>query len=194
MKDIFDLILRELRLGAVSLEFIASTSHHLESGGSTKQENTQLNRDARAPLVGKLFAVQRVVKQEMQRSFSHGHSRAGVSGSSIGSGWNCGIAWKGLEGSGAFDNEVEDASVHTLGLSPLEIGEVEPHVFRQLALLCSVRQHAVTQTQLAHPSALRSIFSLLKVGSPRMQRWVMIVRNCWWDVLFRCEVLTSKLQ
>ncbi|CAM9591597.1 unnamed protein product, partial [Scytosiphon promiscuus] len=178
-QDIFDLILRELRLGAVSLEFISSTSRHVGAGGSTKRE--RLNRDARAPLVGKLFAVQRVVKQEMQRSHSHGHSRAGAgsststSTSNISSRWSCGIAWKGLDGSGAFENEVEDASVHTLGLSALEIGEVEPHVFRLLALLCSVRQYAVTRTQLAHPSALRSIFSLLKVGSPRMQRCILLL-------------------
>lgn len=58
----------------------------------------------------------------------------------------------------------------SLGLLALEIGEVEPHAYEQLALLCSVRNYAVARVQLAHPSALRSILCLLKVGSPRVQR------------------------
>lgn len=156
-QDIFDLILRELRLGALALEHIFSTcSSRTGARGSADQNDVAFDGGAKA----KSFAVGRIPKQEMRRSYSHGHSQAST----------CSMAWKGLNGADHVDAEREDASAETLGLAALEIGEVEPHMFRQLALLCSVRQYAITRTQLAHPSALRSIFSLLKVGSPRMQR------------------------
>lgn len=117
-------------------------------------------RDPKASLPDKPFALGRIAKQEMKRSYSHGHSEATRNS----------IASKGLDGADRFDAEREDASAQSLGLSALEIGEVEPQLFSQLALLCSVRQYGIVRTQLAHPSALRSILSLLKVGSPRMQR------------------------
>lgn len=168
----------------MSLDFIAKTSRRLEADGSAQRASAESNGNATTTFVSKVAALQRGARGEMQRSFSHGHCRSGksISTNSSSNRWNCGIAWKGLDGTGAFANELEDASVHTLGLSALETGEVEPHVFRKLALLCSVRHYAVTQTQLTHPSALRSIFSLLKVGSPRIQRWVMVIvrvrRSC----------------
>ena len=131
----------------------------MEGSGYALQDGTACDADAK--ISSKPFAADRIAKQEMQRSYSHGHSQ----------GDGCNIAWKGFfDEAGRFDAEREDASAQTLGLSALEIGEVEPHMFNQLALLCSVRQYSIVRTQLAHPSALRSIFSLLKVGSPRMQR------------------------
>lgn len=150
------------------------SSRRVEAGGSTsasvsaQHNGVALGREPKAPLVDKhkLFAVGGGTKQEMQRSYSHGHSEATRSS----------IAWKGLDGDedgdGAdrFDAEREDASAQSLGLSGLEIGEVEPQMFSHLALLCSVRQYGIVRTQLVHPSALRSILSLLKVGSPRVQR------------------------
>lgn len=130
-----------------------------EGRGFSRQDSTASDADVKLPF--KPFAVGRIAKQEMQRSYSHGHSQ--VAG--------CNVAWKGfLDGADRLGAEREDASAQTLGLSALEIGEVEPHMFNQLALLCSVRQYSVVRTHLAHPSAMRSIFSLLKVGSPRMQR------------------------
>lgn len=156
-QDIFDLILRELRLGALALEHIVSkSSSRTGARGSTNRNDVAFDGDAKA----RPFAVGREVKQEMRRSYSHGHTQA----------FSCSMAWKGLNGADRVDIERKDASAQTLGLSALEIGEVEPHMFRQLALLCSVRQYAIARAQLAHPSALRSIFSLLKVGSPRIQR------------------------
>lgn len=71
---------------------------------------------------------------------------------------------------GLGDYDKENTTATTVGLVSLEVGEVEPHVFRQLTLLCSVRRYVVTRVQLAHPSALRTIISLLRVGSPRVQR------------------------
>lgn len=160
-QDIFDLILRELRLGALTLEHIASMpSRRVEASGSAQHNGVASVRDPNASLVDKPFEVEGIAKQEMQRSYSHGHSEV----------TRCSIAWKGLDGAGRFDAESEDASAQSLGLSALEVGEVEPQMFSQLALLCSVRQYGIVRTQLAHPSALRSILSLLKVGSPRMQR------------------------
>lgn len=160
-QDIFDLILRELRLGALSLEHIASTpSRRLQASGSAQHNGAASVHDPRASLFDKPFAVGRIAKKEMQRSYSHGHSEVTTSS----------IAWKGLDETDRFDAESEDASAQSLGLSALEIGEVESQMFSQLALLCSVRQYGIVGTQLAHPSALRSILSLLKVGSPRVQR------------------------
>ncbi|CAM9107710.1 unnamed protein product, partial [Ectocarpus fasciculatus] len=168
-QDVFDLILRELRLGALSLEHIVSTSSRMEARELANQNFMAFDGDGKAPSVSKPLAVGRAVKPEMQRSYSHGHTQAAAGR------WNGSIAWKGLGGTAGFGREREDASAQTLGLLALEVGEVEPHMFRQLALLCSVRQYAIARTQLAHPSALRSIFSLLKVGSPRMQRCVLLL-------------------
>lgn len=160
-QDIFDLILRELRLGALTLEHITSMpSCRMDASGSAQYNGVSSARDPKTSLLDKPFVVGGIAKQEMQRSYSHGHSEATRSN----------IAWKGLDGADRFDAEGEDASAQSLGLPALEIGEVEPQMFSQLALLCSVRQYAIVRTQLAHPSALRSILSLLKVGSPRMQR------------------------
>lgn len=167
----FDLVLRELRLGALSLGHTASKSSRRAKAKSVNQANrpdrSTFNGDAKPflPRAGKPVVAGRTVKHEMQRSYSHGHYPPASTG------WDFSLAWKGvLDGSGAVDCDAADATIDSLGLAALEIGEVEPHMFRQLALLCSVRQHAVTRTQLAHPSALRSIFSLLKIGSPRIQR------------------------
>lgn len=160
-QDIFDLILRELRLGALTLENIAiMSSQGVHASGSAQHNGVASARDPKASRADKPFAAEGIAKQEMQRSYSHGHSEV----------TRCGIAWKGLDGADRFDDEREDASAQSLGLSALEIGEVEPQIFSHLALLCSVRQYGIVRTQLAHPSALRSILSLLKVGSPRMQR------------------------
>lgn len=158
-QDIFDLILRELRLGALALEHIVSTSSSGTGARSSAKQNG-IAFDGAGDAKARPFEVEPTAKQEMRRSYSHGHTQAS----------SLSMAWKGLDGADRFDTEREDASAQTLGLSALEIGEVEPHMFRQLALLCSVRQYTIARTQLAHPSALRSIFSLLKVGSPRMQR------------------------
>lgn len=136
----------------------------MEARELANQNFMAFDGDGKAPSVSKPLAVGRAVKPEMQRSYSHGHTQAAAGR------WNGSIAWKGLGGTAGFGREREDASAQTLGLLALEVGEVEPHMFRQLALLCSVRQYAIARTQLAHPSALRSMFSLLKVGSPRMQR------------------------
>lgn len=126
-------------------------SRRVEASGSVQQNGVTSARDPNASLPDKPFAVGGIAKQEMKRSYSHGHSEA-------------------TRSSYRFDADTEDASAQSLGLSALEVGEVEPQMFSQLALLCSMRQYGIVRTQLAHPSALRSIFSLLKVGSPRMQR------------------------
>eukprot|EP00903_Cladosiphon_okamuranus_P019656 g18070.t4 len=169
-QDIFDLILRELRLGALTLEHIANMrSRCVEASGSVQHKHNGVAsaRDPKASLLNKPFAAGGIAKQEMKRSFSHGHSEATRSS----------VAWKGLDGADAdrFDAERDDASAQSLGLSALEIGEVEPQMFSHLALLCSVRQYGIVRTQLAHPSALRSILSLLRVGSPRVQRCVLVL-------------------
>lgn len=126
-------------------------SRRVEASGSAQQNGVMSAHDPTTSLPDKPCAVDGIAKQEMKRSYSHGTSEASRS-------------------SYRFDAEREDASAQSLGLSALEIGEVEPQMFSQLALLCSVRQYDIVRTQLAHPSALRSILSLLKVGSPRMQR------------------------
>lgn len=164
-QDLFDLVLRELRLGALSLEHILSTSpDRAKADGRGGQNRLALDNGVEPSWVGKPIVAVRSVKPEMQRSYSHGCRPVGIE-------WSSRIAWRGVDGTGEGDREREDATAKDLDLVTLEIGEVEPHVFRQLALLCSMRQYAVVRAQLTHPSALRSIFSLLKVGSPRMQRW-----------------------
>lgn len=159
-QDVFDLILRELRLGALTLEHIASMPSRCVEAAQHKHNGVASARDPNASLLDKSFTEGGIAKLEMKRSYSHGHSETTRSS----------VAWKGLDGADRFDAEREDASAQSLGLSALEIGEVEPQMFSQLALLCSVRQYGIVRTQLAHPSALRSILSLLKVGSPRVQR------------------------
>lgn len=149
----------------MSLGCIVRTSPDPSTDPSPKKKaNFAFNREGESQRVGKAIITKQAVRSEMQRSYSHGHSRTGSGGG------NSRIAWKRLGGTGEGDNETDDPTAKNLGLGALEIGEVEPQMFRQLALLCSVREYAVVREQLAHPSALRSIFSLLKVGSPRMQR------------------------
>lgn len=156
-------MLRELRLGALSLEHIVSASPDCPTVGASGDKLLAVSGDAKPSHVGKSTMTARPAKPEMKRSYSHGCQPSS-------GGWTSKIAWKGLDGSVGCSSVREDIIAENLRLFALEIGEVEPHMFRQLALLCSVRQYAVTRAQIAHPSALRSIFSLLKVGSPRMQR------------------------
>lgn len=150
LKDIFDLILRELRLGTLSLEHITSVS---------VGESRTLGKEAFEPCLESSNSNKsgaQIGIPGMQESSRHGHYRP--------------VKGKGLNGPAKCDNEQTCTTAETLGLQALEIGEVEPCMFRLLALLCSVREYAVTRSQLAHPSSLRSIFSLLRVGSPRIQR------------------------
>lgn len=110
-----------------------------------------------------MFVPAEGVKPEMRRSYSHGSCLPGVDGRTSN-------IRKGVRVSGGSTDEEENATVPDSGLWALEIGDVEPHVYGQLALLCSLRNYAVARVQLSHPSALRSILCLLKVGSPRVQR------------------------
>lgn len=165
MQDLFDLILRELRLGALSIEHILGVSpDRTTSDAPRKHCKRGIDADLGPIPVGKTNPTERTVKAEMQRSYSHGHCRP------VDGGWHAKVAWQGLDSNGDGGSESDESTAASLGLLDVEIGEVEPHVFRQLALLCSVRHYSVAKAQLVHPSALRSIFSLLKVGSPRIQR------------------------
>lgn len=170
LQDIFDLILRELRLGALSFRHVGGRLR-----GSVKDDTQerctwlQLEGDAERRRASGTAKAERSAKPDMQRSYSHGHGHGHGHGRGLpeqgdGDGWNPRLAWEML-GRGREDSTAQD-----LGLAVLEIGEVEPHMFNQLALLCSMRQYAVTREQLAHPSALRSLLSLLSIGSPRIQR------------------------
>lgn len=104
------------------------------------------------------------VQPEKRRSYSQSHRMQGGRSIYLPTLWKMDdVAGKG------YEQGYE--SVANLGLLALEVGEVEPHMFRQLALLCSVRHFATSRVQMAHPSALRSLISLLQMGSPRMQRW-----------------------
>lgn len=164
-QDLFDLILRELRLGALSIEHILRSSpDRAKSDAPRKHSKRGLDIDLGPISAGKASPTERTVQPEMQRSYSHGYCRAGNGGR------HARVAWQGLDSNGDDGSDSEDSTAASLGLLDVEIGEVEPHVFRKLALLCSVRHYTVAKAHLAHPSALRSIFSLLKVGSPRIQR------------------------
>ena len=179
-QDIFDLILRELRLGAMSLEHIAgimsdraNAADAKTSKASKAPEKSAFDVYLELSRATRFAASGGDANQEMQRSYSHGYSRPAARGWA--SRWR-GIMWKRqTKGEDEDDaakgvGERANSTAESLGLQALETGEVEPHIFRLLALLCSVRQYAVARSQLAHPSSLRSIFSLLKVGSPRIQR------------------------
>lgn len=174
-QDIFDVILRELRLGALSLGHIVDVSPGQKKATEPdKYSSPTIDGDVEVSRLGALAASEREVKvgvKEMQRSYSHGYCRRASGGRNSTGNTAGGTVWKGLYGTSAVDSsETSDSRPDGFGLVALEIGEVEPCMFRQLALLCSLRQYSITRAHLAHPSALRSIFSLLKTGSPRMQR------------------------
>lgn len=171
-QDIFDVFLRELRLGALSLDHIVGIS--LGQKKASVPSNPTHDGDMKASCLGALAAPERKVRvqvKEMQRSFSHGYFHRASGGRNSTGSTAGGTVWKGLYGTNAVDtSETTDSRLERFGLVALEIGEVEPCMFRQLALLCSLRQYSITRAHLVHPSALRSIFSLLRNGSPRMQR------------------------
>lgn len=175
MQDIFDVILRELRLGALSLGHIVGRSPGQKKANDPDEYSAPaIDGDVEASRVRALATSEREVKagvKEMQRSYSHGYCRRTSGGRNSSDSTAGGTVWKGLYETSAVDSsETSDSRPDCFNLVALEIGEVEPSMFRQLALLCSLRQYSITRAHLAHPSALRSIFSLLKNGSPRMQR------------------------
>lgn len=174
-QDIFDVILRELRLGALSLGHIVGMSPGQKKANEPdKYSGPTIDGGVEASRLGALAASEREVKvgvKEVQRSYSHGYCRRASGGRNFARSTAGGTVRKGLYGTSAVDSsETSDSRPEHFDLVALEIGEVEPCMFRQLALLCSLRQYSITRAHLAHPSALRSIFSLLKNGSPRMQR------------------------
>lgn len=175
VQDIFDVILRELRLGALSLGHIVGMSPgQKKANDPDKYSAPMIDGGVEASRVGALATPEREFKvgvKEMQRSYSQGYCRRVSGGRNSTDSTACGTVWKGSYGTSAVDsNETSDSRPECFNLVALEIGEVEPCMFRQLALLCSLRRYSITRAHMAHPSALRSIFSLLKNGSPRMQR------------------------
>ena len=175
VQDIFDVVLRELRLGALSLEHIVGTSPRQNKANEPhKYSGPTIDGDVDPSRLGTLAASERGVKagvKEMQRSYSHGYCQRASGGRNSNGSTAGSTVWKGLCGTSAVDSsETSDTRPDCLNLVALEIGEVEPCMFRQLALLCSLREYSITRSHLAHPSALRSIFSLFKNGSPRIQR------------------------
>lgn len=162
IQDIFDLIFRELRLGALSLTHISATPDTAIPDAS-RRARSKVGFDFPDRSSAGMFVPAEGVQPEMRRSYSHGSCLPGIDKRTSN-------IRKGAHVSGGSTGEEDNAAVSDLGLLALEIGDVEPHVYGQLALLCSLRNYAIARVQLAHPSALRSILCLLKVGSPRVQR------------------------
>jgi hypothetical protein len=67
------------------------------------------------------------------------------------------------------------ASPYPAALCALEWGEVESHMHRALLLLCAVRRRPAAKAQLQCTSALKSLLLLLRCGSPRLQRSVLLL-------------------
>lgn len=141
-----------------------------EGGGgrTVSMKVPQQDEEATDPFVSEASDLSgktsKTMDHAIRRSYSHSYCVRGTQSlRSSGS-------WRRPDAIGCKMNKKEDISIASLGLSALEIGEVEPYMFRLLALLCSVRHFTISRVQLAHPSALRSLMSLLQVGSPRIQR------------------------
>ncbi|CAM9363981.1 unnamed protein product [Discosporangium mesarthrocarpum] len=167
-QDLFDLILRELRLGAMCLGHIVSSNlFPTEQGMRTGElerfgfmDTMDSSKQDIMPLAGPVY---------LKRSYSDGYyPNTGDYGWHGGGGVReCGVSWMG--------NEEENLGTAGLGLMFPEVGEVEPALHGHLLVLLSVRHHAVTKTQLSHPSAIGSMLNLLRVGSPRMQRCILLL-------------------
>lgn len=150
-------------MGALSLTYIFNNSADNRTPGASGTQS-RVGFDFLGRSAAGLTATEEDVRPEMRRSYSH---RSYLPSDPDRQPWN---TPRGVDVNRGRNGERESAAVSGLGLLALEIGEVEPHVYEQLALLCSVRHYAVARVQLAHPSALRSILCLLEVGSPRVQR------------------------
>jgi hypothetical protein len=73
------------------------------------------------------------------------------------------------------DSVDSTASPYPAALSALEWGEVESHMHRALLLLCAVRRRPAAKAQLQCTSALKSLLLLLRCGTPRLQRSVLLL-------------------
>lgn len=160
-QDIFDILFRELRLGAQSLEYIVTNSPDSRTPTASKwQREAEFDRNRLSAAARSTLSGQSL-QPDMRRSCSAYLSRGGDERSAS--------THRDLRMPGD-GNDGETPAANNLRLLALEVGEVEPNIFGHLALLCSMRHYAVTRVQLAHRSALGSILLLLKIGSPRVQR------------------------